>query len=50
MRAGAVLVEVGELRRAIGVAELKHLVDVVHALHLELSQPWYIQLPTAIWA
>lgn len=27
-----------------------YLVDVIHALHLELSQPWHIQLPAAIWA
>lgn len=26
-----------------------YLVDIIHALHLELSQPWHIQLPAAIW-
>lgn len=27
-----------------------YLVDVIHALHLELSQPWHIELPAAVWA
>lgn len=41
-------------RAAVGGRGLQYippyLVDVIHALHLELSQPWHIQLPAAIRA
>lgn len=43
-------------RAAIGgrglqyIPRTPYLVDVIHALHLELSQPWHIQLPATIWA
>lgn len=35
---------------AQGLPPLPYLVDVIHTLHLELGQPWHIQLPAAVGA
>lgn len=38
------------MRCGMTAGSLPHLIDVLHALHTELSQPGHVELPAAIRA